>query len=111
MTRVTTTEAFDRQFKRLARKYRSAEDAVEQLKAQLRQDERPGIAFAGAGYDVYKVRLPNRSASRGKSGGFRVVYYVHTADSVILISIYSKTEQADMHPANISWIVSKLLMP
>lgn len=49
--------------------------------------------MADVGYDVYKVRLPNPSAQRGKRGGFRVIYYVHVEDHVIIITVYSKTER------------------
>ena len=50
----------------------------------------------GVGYTVYKARLPNRSAQRGKSGGFRVIYYVQIEDLVTLLTIYSKTEETDI---------------
>ena len=50
----------------------------------------------GVGYAVYKVRLPNRAAQRGKSGGFRVIYYVQIEDLVTLLTIYSKTEEIDV---------------
>ncbi len=48
------------------------------------------------GYAVYKVRLPNRSARRGKSGGFRVIYYAQIEDVVTLLTIYSKFEDSDI---------------
>jgi mRNA-degrading endonuclease RelE of RelBE toxin-antitoxin system len=42
------------------------------------------------------VRLPNPSANRGKSGGFRLIYYIRAAEQIILITLYSKTEQSDI---------------
>lgn len=45
---------------------------------------------------VYKVRLANRDASRGKSGGYRVIYYLPTDDLTLLLTIYSKTDQSDI---------------
>ena len=58
--------------------------------------ERPGQRIPRIGYSVYKVRLPNRAARRGKSGGFRVIYYVQLIDHVTLLTIYSKTDETDI---------------
>ena len=52
--------------------------------------------MAGLGYQVFKVRLPNRSARRGKSGGFRAIYQERSGRLVLLLLIYSKTERADI---------------
>lgn len=41
---------------------------------------------------VYKERLRNRSARRGKQGGLRLIYYERCAELVFLLLIYSKTE-------------------
>lgn len=41
---------------------------------------------------AYKVRLPNTSINVGKSGGFRLLYYVAIADEVYLLTIYSKKD-------------------
>jgi len=47
-------------------------------------------------YTLYKVRAPNRDAQRGTSGGYRIIYYLQTEDDVLLVAIYSKTEQSDI---------------
>jgi len=53
------------------------------------------------------VRVPNRDVRRGKSGGYRIIYYLQTQADIILITIYSKTEQADISAAQIRRIVSE----
>jgi len=63
---------------------------------RIRNDERPGQRIPRVGYTVYKVRLPNRAARRGKSGGFRVIYYAQVEDVVTLLTIYSKSEESDI---------------
>ena len=63
----------------------------------------PGIDYA-----VYKTRLPNKAAGRGKSGGFRVIYYVQLADSVTLLTIYTKTEQTDISVREIQQLVAEV---
>jgi mRNA-degrading endonuclease RelE of RelBE toxin-antitoxin system len=56
---------------------------------------------------IYKVRIRNRDAARGKSGGYRVIYYLKTSSAVILITIYSKTEQSDITSVKIKQILSE----
>lgn len=110
-TKVDVPAPFLKELKRLARKYPSVLKAFEKLALSLKDDERPGDKIPGVGYDVYKVRLPNPSARRGKSGGFRVIYYVQLADAIILVTIYSKTEQTDISPENIRQILKELRPP
>jgi len=95
-TRVDTSRAFDRESKRLTRKFPSLEAEVDRLTTQLEKDARPGAKMAGLGYQVFKVRLPNRSAQRGKSGGFRAIYQERSGRLVLLLLIYWKTERADI---------------
>ncbi|MCU7890466.1 MAG: hypothetical protein KZQ78_02180, partial [Candidatus Thiodiazotropha sp. (ex Ustalcina ferruginea)] len=55
--------------------------------------------------------LPWRSASdakRGKSGGYRIIYYLHTQESVLLVTIYSKTEQSDIDDAEVVDIIRQV---
>ena len=95
-TLVRSTGRFDNESRRLIRKYRSLRNELDLLKAQLQQGDRPGDRLVGIGYEAYKVRLPNRSARRGKSGGFRVIYQERSGRLVLLLLIYSKTERADI---------------
>ena len=95
-TKVDIGKTFNRQLRRLARKYPSLADTVYQLIVQLETDARPGAKLTSTGYQVFKVRLPNRSARRGKSGGFRVIYQEKSGRLVLLLLVYSKTERADI---------------
>ncbi len=95
-TRVRTTEDFGKQVARLARKFPTVLDAVAAFISRLQNDDLtqlPGRRIRRIGYTVYKERLPNRSARRGKRGGFRVYYWVRARDYLVLVAICSKTEQ------------------
>lgn len=107
-TNVETHARFKRDIKRLGRKYPTVIDEVAQLMSQLEIDERPGDKIPDVGYDVYKVRLRNPSAKKGKRGGFRVVYYVQLADHVFLITIYAKSEQTDIAPDVLRSLIESL---
>lgn len=108
-TRVIATPQFEHDVKRLLRKYRHLRSELETLAQTLQADERPGEKIPHTGYDVYKVRMANPSAGRGKRGGFRVIYYVRLVDQVFLITIYSKTEQTDIPTATLQALIADVL--
>jgi len=48
-------------------------------------------------FEIYKARLNNSSSKIGKSGGFRVIYYLKRSEEYILVlSIYSKTSRINI---------------
>ena len=100
-TLVRDLPTFKKRLGRLERKYPKTIDEVASLIAKLAQGERPGQLIPHIGFTVYKVRLPNRAARRGKSGGFRVIYYAQFSDRVTLLTIYSKTDDTDISVAEI----------
>lgn len=100
-TRVEFSEIFEKEFERLSRKYQKTPDVVEEVIEALSAGELIGDKIPNVGYDVYKVRLPNPSANRGKSGGFRLIYYVRIAEHIVLISLYAKNEQSDVSIAEL----------
>ena len=107
-TNVETTREFDKETERLGRKYPAVFDEIEGLISQIESDIRPGSRVAGVGATVYKARLPNPSSRRGKSGGFRLIYYVQQPDTVFLITIYSKTEKDDISATAIRRILNSI---
>jgi mRNA-degrading endonuclease RelE of RelBE toxin-antitoxin system len=93
----------------LDRKYPLVEVVVSELVEKLEAGERPGDKIPNVGYDVYMERLKNPSANRGKRGGFRVIYYVYIEDEVVMLIIYSKTEQADVGIELIQQVIEDVL--
>lgn len=110
-TTVNIPPIVQKQIKKLRRKYPAVTGEVRKLVTQLEDDERPGDKIQSIGYDVYKVRLPNPSAKRGKSGGFRIIYYVQLAKHVVLITIYSKTQLSNISPDAIKQLVEEITPP
>ena len=100
-TRVDTHPTFRKRTRRLRRRFPSIHLELRPLFQSLRNDERPGQRIPRVGFAVYKVRLPNRAARRGKSGGFRVIYYAQFSDRVTLLTIYSKSDDIDISMAEI----------
>ncbi|MDQ7015805.1 MAG: type II toxin-antitoxin system RelE/ParE family toxin [Gammaproteobacteria bacterium] len=89
---VSYTHAFQRQLKRLARKYRRIRADIQPILDR----HMPGDHVAGVAATVLKVRVSNSDANRGRSGGYRILYYVQTEDDIVLLTIYSKSEQGDV---------------
>lgn len=98
---------FLKALKHLKKKYPGILSDLKTLTNRLEQAETPGDQIQGTKYTTYKVRLQNTDAKRGKSGGFRVIYYIKTSKRVFLLTIYSKTEQADISPEKLRRIIEE----
>jgi mRNA-degrading endonuclease RelE of RelBE toxin-antitoxin system len=84
------TDSFEKEIKRLSKKYTSLKQDFENLKASLEENPIQGQAL---GKDCFKIRMAITSKGKGKSGGGRVITCVKVvASSVFLIAIYDKSE-------------------
>jgi len=102
---VSYSDTFKRQVQRLSRKYRRIRSDVKPLIDQLEAGETPGDQVQGVGHTDYKARVRNSDAQRGKSGGYRIIYYLYTEESVLLVTIYSKTDQPDIDATELVGII------
>jgi len=100
-----------RVLKRLRKKYPNVAADLKDLTDRLEQGETPGDQIQGVGYTVYKARVRNQDTQKGKSGGYRVIYYVRTANSVIVITMYAKSERADVSTGRIKQIIEEYEQP
>ena len=91
---VFTIPPFDKQLKRLVRKFPSLKAEFVTLIESLEENPKTGISL---GNDCFKIRLAIASKGRGKSGGARVIthFYVEN-ETVFLLAIYDKSEQTDI---------------
>ncbi|ALB41996.1 MULTISPECIES: type II toxin-antitoxin system RelE/ParE family toxin [Nostocales] len=93
---IALTPRFQRDLRELAKRYRSIRSDVQPLIDQLQAGEIPGDRIAGIKYQVFKVRIKNSNIQKGKSGGYRVIYYLKNAQGIILTTIYSKSDLTDV---------------
>lgn len=92
---VKTIAVFERQAKRLVKKYPSLKSELLQLIQLLR--EFPEKQGSPLGNNCYKIRIAIASKGKGKSGGARVITHLIISESIVfLLSIYDKSEQADI---------------
>ena len=94
--------------KQLRKRYRRVEDDVEELVAEMERGDFRGVLMPGYNRDVYKVRLANRSARRGRRGGFRIIYSLVNVNTVAFLHIYSKSDKSDVSEGEISCMLSDL---
>lgn len=91
---ITTIPNFDKQFKRLEKKYPSLFDDITTLAESLSNNPTQGTSL---GNGLYKLRLNISSKKQGKSGGARVITCVKIVGSmVVLAAMYDKSEQGTM---------------
>jgi mRNA-degrading endonuclease RelE of RelBE toxin-antitoxin system len=99
---ISFSSRFIRETKELRKKYRRIDEDIKAWIEQLKRGETPGDLLQGTGdYVVYKARLGSRDMQRGKSGGFRVIYYLKTETNTIMLSIYAKTEHENIPTSEI----------
>ena len=105
---VTFTPEFKRNLRQLAKKYHRIKADLQPILDQVANGIKPGDQVPRVRYEVYKVRAKNSDASRGKSGGYRLIYYVKSESEIVLVTVYSKTEQADVAPEDLRQIILDL---
>ena len=92
--KIKTIPRFDKDIKRLAKKYPSIKAEYIELVQSLKDDPQQGKAL---GNNCYKIRLAIASKGKDKSGGARVITYLQISDtSVYLLYIYDKSEMENI---------------
>lgn len=96
---------FKRNLRELAKRYRHIRSDVEPIIEQLQMGQVPGDQVPGTPFTIFKVRIRNSDTRKGKSGGYRMIYYLRTGTQILLVTIYSKLEQGDISARQIRKIV------
>ena len=97
---------FLREFKKLKKKYPSLFKDVNELTESLKANPKMGEPL---GRDCYKIRMAISSKNKGKSGGARVITCVKIVDETLyLLSIYDKSEQANIPDDEIDSVLRSL---
>jgi len=92
--RVKTIPYFDRQAKRLIRKFQSIKNELSELVDSLETDPSQGVSL---GNDCFKIRVAIKSKGKGKSGGVRVLTHVIVVrEEVYLLSVFDKSEKENI---------------
>ena len=92
--KVVVGRTFEREAKRLIKKYRSLSAEIADLFESLEINPELGTPI---GKNCFKIRLAIQSKGQGKRGGARVITCVLAIkEEVVLLSIYDKAEKEDI---------------
>lgn len=103
---VITIKTFERQAKRLLKKYPSLKSELAILIAELKNDPKKGIHL---GKNCFKIRISIASKGKGKSGGARVItHFIIQQETVYLLSIYDKSEEETVSNDEINQLLQEI---
>ena len=104
--KIRTIKVFDRQVKRLTKKYPSLKKELQNLLYELSSNPKLGESL---GSNCYKIRLSIASKGKGKSGGGRVIIHIIFVEKTIyLLSIYDKSEIATLTDKEILSLIKQI---
>jgi mRNA-degrading endonuclease RelE of RelBE toxin-antitoxin system len=103
---IQVAPEFKRSLRTLAKRYRNIRSDVQPIIDELQAGKIIGEQIPGIAYTVFKVRVRNSNIQKGKSGGYRFIYYLKTSTEIVLVTIYSKSDQGDITADRINRIVA-----
>lgn len=97
---------FNRESKRLIKKYPSLRFEIEDLGDELIVNPFQGTPI-GKGF--YKIRVAIKSKGKGKRAGGRVITFIKVvAETVYLVSIYYKSEKSDISDSDLDNLLGEI---
>jgi mRNA-degrading endonuclease RelE of RelBE toxin-antitoxin system len=91
---VKSITVFEKQAKRLIKKYPSLKKELFELVQKLKENPDQGTAI---GKHCFKIRISISSKGKGKSGGARVITnFVISEHTVYLLTIYDKSSKENL---------------
>jgi mRNA-degrading endonuclease RelE of RelBE toxin-antitoxin system len=103
---VRTLPLFEKEFKRLYKKYPSLKSDLSLLISHLEVNPFEGTSL---GKNFYKIRLRISSKGIGKSGGARIISCVKKVKGVVyLASIYDKSERPSITDKDLEYLAIQI---
>ena len=107
LVEIRLTPEFQRKLRTLVKKYRQVQADLHPILEQLQLGVFLGDQIPGIGSMVMKVRLKNSNIQKGKSGGYRLIYWISSPELIVLLDIYSKSDQQDIEVGEIRHIIKE----
>lgn len=104
---VTYTKVFKKHVRKLSRRYPSLQQDLQPVVEGLQKGMLLGDRLTGLDDIVYKARVKNSDSKKGKSGGYRVIYYLKTSEEINLLAVYSKSDQVNISESSLRRILSE----
>ena len=104
--KIVVRQTFQKQAKRLAKRYKSLPNDLQKLVNELKENAALGTSLGG---NIYKIRLAIAAKNKGKSSGARVItYFYQIAETVYLMSIYDKSETANITDEELKFLIEEV---
>ncbi len=104
---IRLTADFRKQVRKLEKRYRKIQFDLQPILMQIQMGEIIGDRLQGIDAEVFKVRIRNSDVNRGKSGGYRMIYWLKLPECVVLLDIYSKSDRDDIEINTIQNIITE----
>lgn len=104
---VIISARFDSEVRQLSKRYRRIRIDIQPIIEQLQSGELPGDQIPGMNYTLFKVRVKNSDIQKGKSGGYRIIYYLKTEEQILLVTLYSKSDKPDITVDEVRTIITR----
>ena len=106
---IRFSDEFEKNLYTLSKRYRRIRSDVQPIIEQLQEGNFIGDRISGMGeeYVILKLRIKNSNIQKGKSAGYRLIYQVESSTTVILLTIYSKSDREDISPNEIRSILAE----
>lgn len=104
--KIILTPNFQREFKKLNKKYPSLKnDLIDLTDSLLKQPVQGDEVFK----NCYKIRFAIKSKGKGKRGGGRLINYVKvTSEKIYFLSVYDKSEKETVSDNDIKRLLNDL---
>lgn len=103
---VLTSSLFNKEFKKLCKKHKSAKNDLITFVENLQETPIQGTPI---GNDCYKIRIAISSKGKGKSAGARLITRVRIVKKTIyLLSIYDKSEQDSISDKELEMVLKSM---
>lgn len=104
--KIRTLSTFDKEVKKLAKKYPSLKNDLNLLAIELLKNPELGVHL---GQNFYKIRMAITSKGKGKSAGARIISFFKIVDNTIyLTSIYDKSDKNSISEKEITGLINQI---
>jgi mRNA-degrading endonuclease RelE of RelBE toxin-antitoxin system len=103
---LEVTPRFTKRLVALSKRYRNIRRDIQPTIEELEKGIILGDQVSGTNYVIFKVRVRNRDIQKGKSAGYRLIYQLESPTSILLLTIYSKSDANDVSVQTIAEIIA-----
>jgi mRNA-degrading endonuclease RelE of RelBE toxin-antitoxin system len=104
--KVKTLAYFEKQAKRLVKKFPSLKNEFIRLIELLKENPEQGTPL---GNNCYKIRLAISSKGKGKSGGGRIITNVVVKETIVyLVAVYDKSEIPNISKSELDELLKQI---